>query len=90
MSTATVGRPTVDRAAVLREAALTICGRREGKEKACNSCLRKADAIVHLVAGPELGTALLPRLADIICGSDGQPCPDCWEKATTLLLELRP
>jgi hypothetical protein len=90
MSTATIDRPVVDRVAVLRAVALTICGRREGKEKACNSCLRKADAVVHLVATPELNTKLLPRLADILCGSAGHPCGDCWEKATTLLLELRP
>jgi hypothetical protein len=36
-----------------------------------------------------LNTALLPQIADIICGSAGHPCVDCWEKATTLLLELR-
>jgi hypothetical protein len=77
------------RAEVLREASLTICGRREGKTRSCNSCLRKADAVVHLVATPVLNTALLPRIADIICGSAGHPCVDCWEKATTLLLELR-
>lgn len=81
---------TDTRAHVLHEASLTICGRREGKTAACTSCLRKADAVVHTIRGPELNTALLPRLADIICGSQGQPCASCWEKATTLLLELRP
>ncbi|WP_433860190.1 hypothetical protein [Streptomyces kronopolitis] len=81
---------TDTRAAVLREASLTICGRREGKTKACTSCLRKADAAVRMATRPDLNTALLPRLADVICGSAGHPCPDCWEKATTLLLELRP
>lgn len=81
---------TTDRAHVLHEAAWTICGRREGKAKHCDSCLRKADAAVRLAKGPGLNTALVPRLADIICGSDGKPCGDCWDKATTLLLELRP
>ncbi|MER7937896.1 MULTISPECIES: hypothetical protein [unclassified Streptomyces] len=80
---------TMTRADVLREASLTICGRRAGKARACNSCLRKADAVVRLASSPELGTKLLPRLADIICGSDGRPCADCWEKSTTMLLELR-
>ncbi|MEU1202842.1 hypothetical protein ABZ446_42450 [Streptomyces sp. NPDC005813] len=47
---------------------LTICGRREGKTRACNSCLRKAEAVKGLCTTPELNTALLPRLADIICG----------------------
>ncbi|MEV0487265.1 hypothetical protein AB0I69_42535 [Streptomyces sp. NPDC050508] len=84
MSTVTDTRPVV-----LREASLTICGRREGKTRACNSCLRKADAAVRMATEPSLNTALLPRLADVICGSAGHPCPACWEKATTLLLELR-
>ncbi|MER6230964.1 hypothetical protein ACFUC2_04815 [[Kitasatospora] papulosa] len=86
MSTAT----TTPRAAVLREAALTVCGRREGKTKACNSCLRKADAAVQLARGADVNTRLLPRIADILCGSAGQPCAACWDKATTLILELRP
>ncbi|MGW7090054.1 hypothetical protein ACWGH2_42095 [Streptomyces sp. NPDC054871] len=80
---------TDTRADVLREASLTICGRRAGKTRACNSCLRKADAAVRMATEPVLNTALLPRLADIICGSAGRPCGDCWEKATTLLLDLR-
>ncbi|MFB8025971.1 MULTISPECIES: hypothetical protein [unclassified Streptomyces] len=84
MSTATV------KGDVLREAALTICGRREGKTKSCSSCLRKADAIVSLAKSPALNTKLVPRIADIVCGSDGRPCVACWDKATTLLLELRP
>ncbi|GAA2917219.1 hypothetical protein ACFQZ0_00320 [Streptomyces erythrogriseus] len=81
---------TDTRAHVLREVSLTICGRREGKTAACTSCLRKTDAVVHTIRGFELNTALLPRLADIICGAQGQPRASCWEKATTLLLELRP
>ncbi|MGA5411607.1 hypothetical protein ACPCSC_30670 [Streptomyces lavendulocolor] len=85
MSTAT----TTDRAELLREASLTVCGRREGKTKSCSSCLRKADAAVRLIKGPDLGTRLLPRVADIVYGSDGQPCGACWEKATALILELR-
>jgi hypothetical protein len=80
---------TNTRADVLQAAALTICGPREGKTRACNSCLRKADAAVRLCASPDLNTALLPRIADVLCGSAGHPCKDCWEKATTLLLELR-
>jgi hypothetical protein len=84
MSTATTAR-----ADVLREASLTICGRREGKAKSCNSCLRKADAALRLTKGPDLDTRLLPRVADIICGSDGSPCGACWAKATTLVLESR-
>ncbi|MFC8538022.1 hypothetical protein ACFUJY_29480 [Streptomyces sp. NPDC057249] len=86
MSTAT----TAERSEVLRSASLTVCGRREGKVKSCNSCLRKADAAVRLIKSPTLNTRLLPRVADIVCGSDGHPCGDCWEKATTLILELRP
>lgn len=85
VSTAT----TVDRAELLRQASLTVCGRREGKTRSCNSCLRKADAAVQLIKGPTLNTLLLPRVADILCGSAGQPCGPCWEKATTLILELR-
>ncbi|MGW0757130.1 hypothetical protein ACWD1Y_11680 [Streptomyces sp. NPDC002814] len=85
MSTAT----TTERAELLREASLTVCGRREGKTKSCNSCLRKADAAVRLIKSPDLNTQLLPRIADIICGSDGQPCGACWEKATALILDLR-
>lgn len=85
MSTAT----TAERTELLREASLTICGRREGKTKSCASCLRKADAAIQLAKGPDLNTALVPRLAEIICGSDGQPCRTCWDKATTLVLELR-
>ncbi|MBG7704825.1 hypothetical protein HCJ76_43890 [Streptomyces sp. MC1] len=80
---------TDTRADVLREASLTICGRREGKTRSCNSCLRKADAVVRLCTGPDLNTALLPRIADILCGSAGHPCSDCWDKATVLLLGLR-
>ncbi|WP_146207076.1 hypothetical protein [Streptomyces tirandamycinicus] len=86
MSTAT----TVERAELLREASLTICGRREGKTTSCTSCLRKADAVVRLVKGSDLNTVLVPRIADIICGSAGHPCGLCWDKATTLVLELRP
>ncbi|MEU6632864.1 hypothetical protein ABZ905_31960 [Streptomyces parvus] len=78
------------RAGLLRSAALTICGRREGKLESCNSCLRKADAVVRLAKGPDLSTAVVPRIADVVCDSDGQPCAACWDKATTLLLELRP
>jgi hypothetical protein len=85
MSTAT----TTDRAELLREASLTICGRREGKTKSCNFCLRKADAALRLAKGPDLNTRLLPRVADIICGSDGSPCGACWDKATALILEAR-
>ncbi|MEU5181115.1 hypothetical protein AB0G49_13795 [Streptomyces longwoodensis] len=85
MSTATLAR-----ADVLRETALTICGRREGKTRSCNSCLRKADAVVHLAATPQLNTLLVPQIADIVCGSSGRSCVACWEKATRLLLELRP
>ncbi|RSS94259.1 hypothetical protein EF903_06895 [Streptomyces sp. WAC05292] len=85
MSTVTV----LSRADLLREASLTICGRREGKTASCNSCLRKADAAVRLTRGPAQARDLMLRLADIICGSDGQPCGTCWDKATTLLLELR-
>lgn len=81
---------TMARAEVLREASLTICGRREGKTRSCSSCLRKADAAIRHASGPELNTALVPRLADIICGSAGHPCAMCWDKATTLALELRP
>ncbi|MFD0352925.1 hypothetical protein ACFVHW_04135 [Streptomyces sp. NPDC127110] len=77
------------RAHLLREASLTICGRREGKTKACNSCLRKADAAVRLARGAEQNRVLAPRFADIICGSAGQPCGDCRDKASILLLELR-
>ncbi|MFF0754358.1 hypothetical protein [Streptomyces sp. NPDC004267] len=84
MSTATVAR-----AELLREASLTVCGRREGKTQSCPSCLRKADAALRLAKGPDLGTRLLPRVADIICGSDGSPCGACWDKATTLILEAR-
>jgi hypothetical protein len=80
---------TDTRSLVLREASLTICGRREGKTRACNSCLRKADTAVRMATEPSLNTALLPRFADVICGSAGHPCSACWEKATTLLLELR-
>ncbi|MEU7228881.1 hypothetical protein [Streptomyces chrestomyceticus] len=80
---------TVARAELLREASLTICGRREGKTKSCTSCLRKADAAIRLTRGSDLNTALVPRIADIICGSAGYPCGDCWDKATTLVLELR-
>ncbi|WP_330335615.1 hypothetical protein OHS33_38940 (plasmid) [Streptomyces sp. NBC_00536] len=85
MSTITIP----SRVDLLREASLTICGRREGKTKACNSCLRKADAAVRLARGAEQNRDLTSRLADIICGSAGQPCGTCWDKATTLLLELR-
>ncbi|MFD4933377.1 hypothetical protein [Streptomyces virginiae] len=85
MSTATIP----SRADLLREASLTVCGRREGKTKACNSCLRKADAAVRLARSAGQDRDLVPRLADIICGSAGQPCGTCWDKATTLLLELR-
>ncbi|MER5482554.1 hypothetical protein ABT024_04970 [Streptomyces sp. NPDC002812] len=84
MNTTTI----TSRSALLREASLTICGRREGKTKACNSCLRKADAALRVARGSECGRDLAPRLADIICGSAGQPCSTCWDKATTLLLEL--
>ncbi|MBV1940853.1 hypothetical protein KUF83_30425 [Streptomyces sp. BV286] len=85
MSTATIA----DRAELLREASLTICGQREGKTRSCDSCLRKADAVVQLLNGPDLNTRLLPHVADIVCGSTGRPCSDCWEKATALMLELR-
>ncbi|WP_405444619.1 hypothetical protein [Streptomyces erythrochromogenes] len=85
MSTATIP----SRANLLREASLTICGRREGKTKACNSCLRKADAVVRLARAGEQNRDLVPRLADIVCGSASQPCRACWYKTTTLLLELR-
>ncbi|MFD7763609.1 hypothetical protein [Streptomyces microflavus] len=78
------------RAGLLRSAALTICGRREDKLESCNSCLRKADAVVRLAKGPDLNTALVPRIADVICEADGTPCAACWDKATMLLLELRP
>ncbi|MEU0857511.1 hypothetical protein ABZ352_19010 [Streptomyces griseofuscus] len=80
---------TTARTELLHEASMTICGRREGKTEACTSCLRKADAAVRLATGPGPNTSLTPRIADIICGSAGDPCGDCWEKATTLLLELR-
>ncbi|WP_405778829.1 hypothetical protein OG512_00760 [Streptomyces sp. NBC_01378] len=53
------------------------------------TCLRKADAAARLCTGPDLNTALVPRIADIVCGSAGRPCGDCWDKATTLVLELR-
>ncbi|GHF45995.1 hypothetical protein GCM10010359_55570 [Streptomyces morookaense] len=48
VSTATLSRSNTR----LREAALTVCGPREGKTAACASCLRKADAALHLAAGP--------------------------------------
>jgi hypothetical protein len=84
VSTAT----TTERTERLRQAAWTICGRRTGKTTFCNSCLRKADAAVRLAQGP--GSALVPRIADVICGSGAQgACSSCWDKATTLLLELR-
>lgn len=87
MSTKTLSLPTGS--VRLREVALTICGRRDGKDKSCDSCLRKADAVLHLAARPDLNTALLPTLADVICGSRGEPCSSCWERATALLLDLR-
>ncbi len=86
MSTATASR-----AALLREAALTVCGRREGKTRSCPSCLRKADAAVQLAKTAAMNTALAPQIADLICGStDNNACSVCWDKATTLLLKLRP
>ncbi|MFE5027963.1 hypothetical protein ACFRAO_32790 [Streptomyces sp. NPDC056656] len=36
-----------------------------------------------------LNTALVPRIANIVRGSAEHPCGDCWDKATTLVLELR-
>lgn len=86
MSTSTTSSGTNTR---LLEAALTICGRREGKTKSCNGCLRKADAALHLAAEPTLNTALLPEIANIICGTADAPCASCWDRATALLLELR-
>ncbi|MEU1221348.1 hypothetical protein [Streptomyces microflavus] len=86
MSTTT----TTARSELLREASLIVCGRRPGKTRSCPSCLRKADAAVRHASGPDLNTTLVPRIADIICGSDGRPCATCWDKATTLVLELRP
>ncbi|MFE1270551.1 hypothetical protein [Streptomyces sp. NPDC058758] len=86
MSTITTS-PTDPR---LAETALAICGRREGKTAACRSCTRKAVGALALVDGPELGTALLPELARIVCGSEDRSCASCWDRATALLLELRP
>jgi hypothetical protein len=85
-----MGTPTDQRTEVLRRAALTICGRREGKTESCPDCLRKAAAAVALAKGPGLNTALVPRIADIVCGSvNEQACSSCWDRATMLLLELR-
>lgn len=45
---------------------------------------------LRLADGPELGTALLPELASVVCGTVDTPCAGCWDRAATLLLELRP
>ncbi|WP_328333401.1 hypothetical protein [Streptomyces sp. NBC_00455] len=67
---------------LLRQVALTACGRRPGKTQSCESCARKAPALLNIAS-----TGAADALAAAICGSQGGACADCHSKAEAIINE---